>query len=49
MEESGQIIYDAVQSEKKELVEINGNHHHCIVDSRTQYIDKIHKFIKETS
>lgn len=46
---SSDIIYNGVNSEKKEILEISGDHHECIVDSRGQYIDEIHKFIVENS
>lgn len=49
MASSGQMIYDGVSSETKELIEITGSHHQCIVDSRNQYVTKIDKFIKENT
>lgn len=49
MPESADIIYNGINSSSRMMVEITGNHHECIVDSRGQYIEKIHRFIEETS
>ena len=47
--ESADMIYNGISSGIKEKVEITGDHHECIVEGLSQYINKINKFIEENS
>jgi carboxylesterase len=47
---SSQLVYDAVSSEKKELVWVNGTDHVVIlIDGKEQYYEKIYQFILQNS